>query len=296
MEQCRLISFLCIGFPITANFSFNEPDIKSYSIICQNYKDDKISNNKTNDNLITADYIEKKKNIIAKYSNPGPGEFGEFIKGVKTKLNTEKKVIAFTFDGCGGWGSSGYNEILINFLRKEKIPATLFVTGKWIDANRKTFAQLSADTLFEIENHGLNHRLCSVNGASKYGIAGTNNVGEVVDEMEMNARKIYNLTNRRPHFFRSATAYIDETSVEIARELNLEVVSFSVLSGDAIPDTPAENISQNILINIHPGAIVIMHFNHPNWQEKQALEMAVPKLRKMGYKFVKLENYPLKGN
>lgn len=149
--------------------------------------------------------------------------------------------------------------------------------------------------MFEIENHGLKHRLCSVNGASVYGIKGTKNVGEVVDEMELNARKIEQLTGKRPKFFRSATVFTDETCTKIAGQLNMQIVSYNVLSGDAVPKLTAKVLSENILKNVKSGSIIIMHFNHPERKEKEALEIVVPKLREMSYKFVKIENHLLKG-
>ncbi len=36
-----------------------------------------------------------------------------------------------------------------------------------------------------------------------------------------------------------------------------------------------------------------MHFNHPEWNTKEAMEKIVPKLKKLGYSFAKLENYEL---
>jgi peptidoglycan/xylan/chitin deacetylase (PgdA/CDA1 family) len=263
------------------------------SEILKNYNDS-IAIDKTIQNLYTPAYLNLKNKLLNEFKDIKPGKFGEFVDGIFVSIDCKEKVIAFTFDACGGFGSSGFNAELIEFLKKEKIPATLFVTGKWIDVNKKTFVQLASDTLFEIENHGLNHKPCTIDGKSAYGISGTNNIGEVIDEIELNALKIEKLTGRKPKFMRSATAYTDEASTKIAKKLGMKMVAYSVLSGDAVPDTPAEIICDNILTKAKPGAIVIMHFNHPKWQEKQALEMAIPKLRKMGYRFVKLENCKLK--
>jgi peptidoglycan/xylan/chitin deacetylase (PgdA/CDA1 family) len=94
----------------------------------------------------------------------------------------------------------------------------------------------------------------------------------VVDEIELTARKIEALIRRRPRFFRPATTFCDEQSVQIARLLNFDVVSYDILSGDAIPFTPARIIAGNIEKGVRPGAIVIMHFNHPKWFERAALE------------------------
>ena len=240
-------------------------------------------------------YISKKDQVDKEFAHAVPGSWGEFVKGVDEDLVTNKKIIALTFDACGGPRGSEYDSELINYLRKEQIPATLFVTGKWIDANYNTFLELSKDKLFEIENHGLNHKPCSVDGESEYGIKGTPDVPDAFDEIEANERKIELITGRRPMFFRSATAFTDEACAKIARQLNVTMISFDVLSGDAVPFTPVKVIEQNVLTNVKPGALIIMHFNHPKWNTFEALEKIIPALKKQGYSFAQLKDYPLKG-
>ncbi|OGS07297.1 MAG: hypothetical protein A2270_08660 [Elusimicrobia bacterium RIFOXYA12_FULL_51_18] len=239
--------------------------------------------------MYTPDYLALKKRILDQFRNPKPGRFGEFVKGAKKDLDTQQKVIAFTFDACGG-RHSGYNAGLIEYLRREKIQATLFVSGLWIEKNMETFKELAKDPLFEIENHGLLHRTCSINGVSMYGVIATRNMGDVVDEMELNARRIAELTGRRPVFFRSATAYTDEASIEVARRLGMEVVSYDILSGDAMHSS-AKTMARNIVKGARHGAVVIMHFNHPEWHELEALKTVVPALRDKGYTFGKLEDF-----
>ena len=238
-------------------------------------------------------YLKLKKKVVHEYIHSQPGQWGEFVKGVSEDLNTQQKYIAFTFDACGGEKGTGFDKELIEFLRQEKVPATLFVTGRWIDAHYFDFLNLSRDPLFEIENHGLNHKPCSINGESEYGIHGTSNAGEAFDEIEANARKIEAITGQRPRFYRSATAFIDEACARLAHELGIQVISFQVLSGDAVPRTPASVIEENVLRNIKPGAIVIMHLNHPEWNTCEAMRIIVPRLRLQGYQFVVLNGFEL---
>ncbi len=242
----------------------------------------------------TPEYLAYKERIMAEFAKAKPGKFSEFVK-YRRKDNDksmDQKVIALTFDACGG-NHSGYNAALIEYLRKEQIPATLFVTGIWIEKNKETFQQLARDPLFEIENHGLMHRLCSTEGKTKYGVHATRNLGDVIDEMELCARKIAQLTGRRPIFFRSATAYSDELANKVAERLGMEVVSYDILAGDAMKAS-GKTMSRNILNGARHGAVVIMHFNHPELQEKQALELSVPELRRRGYNFIKLEDFSIK--
>lgn len=241
------------------------------------------------------EYMDKRERIAAEFKNASSGKWGEFVKGVDEDIITNKKLIAFTFDACGG-GRKGnrYNAELIDYLRSEHVPATLFVSGLWIDANPDTFAELAKDTLFEIENHGLYHRPCAIKGESEYGIKGTPDPADAYDEMEANAIKIEKITGHKPTFYRSATAFTDEAGVKIASLLGITVISFDILSGDAVPGTPAKEIEQNVIQGAKPGAIVIMHFNHPESNTLTAMRTIVPELRKMGYQLVHLKGLALR--
>jgi peptidoglycan/xylan/chitin deacetylase (PgdA/CDA1 family) len=213
------------------------------------------------------------------------------VTGVKTRIAGREKVIALTFDACGSAHGMKFDKTLIEFLEKEKIPATLFINGRWIEPNRQEFDRLAANPLFEIANHGFSHKPASVNGRSAYGISGTRDAGEIVDEIELNARKIEELTGRRPRFYRSGTAYYDEIAVKIAGELGQQVAGFSLL-GDAGATYSREKV-RAALLSAKPGDIAIMHFNHPESGTARGVMDAVPELKKQGYRFVRLSDVEL---
>jgi len=236
--------------------------------------------------------IRTKEQMIAKFSGRVPHEWGEVVKGVKTRLNTDQKVLALTFDACGGPKGSNYDEKLIRYLENEKIPATLFVSGKWVDANSDILQALSRNPLFEIENHGLNHKPCSTIGRSAYGIKGTKNTREIFDEIELNGLKLLNLTGRKTKYYRPGTAYSDEICVEIANALGYEVVNFSV-RGDAGATYSKKQVKEALLSSA-PASIVLIHMNHPEGQTAEGIAEAIPELRKRGFRFVKLTEFGLK--
>jgi peptidoglycan/xylan/chitin deacetylase (PgdA/CDA1 family) len=194
-------------------------------------------------------------------------------------------------DACGSPKGMGFNGALIDYLEKEKIPATLFINGRWIEPNRKEFDRLAKNPLFEIGNHGLTHKPASVNGRSAYGINGTKNVGELVDEIELNAEKIESLTGKRPKFYRSGTAYYDEVAVKISGELGHQVAGFSLL-GDAGATFSRQQV-KDALLAAKPGDIVILHFNHPESGTAAGLMDAIPELKKRGFRFVRLSDVEL---
>jgi len=236
--------------------------------------------------------MRNKEQIIAKFSGQVPREWGEAVKGVKTRLNTDQKVLALTFDACGGPKGSNYDEKLIRYLENENIPATLFVSGKWIDVNSDILLALSRNPLFEIENHGLNHKPCSTNGRSAFGIKGTRNIRETFDEIELNGLKLLNFISRKPKYYRPGTAYSDEICVEIANASGYEVVNFSV-RGDAGATYSKKQVKEALLSSA-PASIVLMHMNHPEGQTAAGVMGAIPELRKRGFRFVKLTEFGLR--
>ena len=236
--------------------------------------------------------IHTKEKILSIFTHRVPKEWGERVKGVKTRLDTDQNVLALTFDACGGPRSSGYDAILIQYLESEKIAATLFISGRWIDANPEIFKKLASHPLFEIENHGFNHKPCSAVGRSAYGIVGTKNVEEIFNELESNALKIRTLTGHKPKYYRPGTAYCDEICVTIANALGYEVVTFSV-RGDAGATYSKKQVKE-ALWNAPPSSIILMHMNHPESETAEGLIEALPELKRRGFRFVKLSEFGLR--
>lgn len=245
--------------------------------------------------LLTAAPAEDMQDLTARiareFSGKTPTQWGETVTGVRTRLVTNDKVLALTLDACGSPTGKGMDQKLIAFLEREKIPATLFINARWIDANPERFKQLAANPLFEIANHGMWHKPASINGRSIYGIEGTRDPAELVKEIELNARKIEEITGKRPRYYRSGTAYYDEYAVQIAQQLGHEVIGFSVL-GDAGATFSASQV-KNALLASRPGDIIIAHMNHPEAGTGAGIISSVPELQKRGFKFVKLSNYQL---
>ena len=165
---------------------------------------------------------------MAEFTGRRPRAWGMSIPGVLTYVTSEDPAIALTFDACGGPGGDGYDAELIDYLRRERVPATLFFTSKWISERRATARSLASDPLFEIENHGNAHRPCSVTGRSAWGIRGTRNVGDAVDEIQRGARAILDLTGRSPRFYRPGTAYFDDVCLDVISALGQSPAGFAV--------------------------------------------------------------------
>jgi peptidoglycan/xylan/chitin deacetylase (PgdA/CDA1 family) len=198
-------------------------------------------------------------------------------------------VVALTFDACGGPRGSGYDGALIDVLRSQAVPATLFVNSRWIDANPRVFSELVTDPLFEIANHGTRHLPLSVTGRSAYGIAGTQNVGEVFDEIAGNRHKLDRLLGKPPRFFRSGTAHYDDVATRIVTDLGEQVIGFDV-NGDKGATLNSSQVEQ-ALLTARPGSIVIGHMNQPQGGTAGGVAAAIPRLLGSGLRFVRISEY-----
>nr|MDQ2813022.1 polysaccharide deacetylase family protein [Actinomycetota bacterium] len=226
--------------------------------------------------------------VVARYGHLRPQTWGFGGPGVVRDLPTSRRVIALTFDACGGLGGRGYDQALIGFLRRREVPATLFLNSRWIDANPAAFSELAAEPLFEIANHGTRHLPLSVTGRSAYGIGGTRNAGEVYDEVATNQAKLSRLLGVPPRLFRAGTAYCDDVAARILTAMGDRLVSFSVNGDGGATFTPGQVRS---MVTAAPGgSIVICHMNHPESGTAQGIAASVPYLLAGGYHFVRLSD------
>ncbi len=220
--------------------------------------------------------------------NGVPTEWGMDVTGVRTTFQTENQEIALTFDACGGPTGNDIDQDLIDFLRAESIPATLFINERWLLDNEKVFLELSIDPLFQIENHGTAHAPLSVQGGDAWGIAATTSPEEVYDEIMHQHETVLALTGKPMTLFRSGTAFYDEIAVQLAQDLGYDVVNFSIL-GDAGATYSSEQVKEALLSATH-GSIVLLHMNQPTSGTFEGVKQAIPILQERGYTFVKLHN------
>lgn len=228
--------------------------------------------------------------LAARYGGQQPAQWGPALPGTLTRLpgpaapKTGPITVALTFDACGG----GYDGSIVALLRELHVPATLFLAGPWLTAHPAEAADLAADPLFEIANHGARHRPASVTGRAAYGIRGTRSVAEFADEVESNARRLAALTGARPRFYRAATLFCDEVAVRITADLGQTVTGCTV-AADAGATLPAPDVAHNLLA-ARNGDILLLHMNKPNAGSGAGLRAALPELLRRGVRFVRLSD------
>lgn len=212
-----------------------------------------------------------------------PTRWGMSMPGIVSSFRPTGREVALTFDACSG----ACDMAVLDVLARHRVPATLFLNGHWIDANRQMTRRLAADPLFDIGNHGTRHVPLSVTGRSAYGIAGTRSPGEARDEVVRNHEKIARITGRPPRWFRTGTAHYDDVGVQIVHDAGETPVGFTV-NGDAGATARPATI-EVALAAARPGSIVLDHMNHPGSGIDAALTEALPRMLAQGWRFVTLD-------
>ncbi|BCW36273.1 hypothetical protein StoSoilA2_23290 [Arthrobacter sp. StoSoilA2] len=228
--------------------------------------------------------IPGKPQILAEFGPLRPQEWGLHVTGVVN--NSASQHVALTFDACGGPGGTGCDHKLLKSLRSLNVPATLFINSRWIAANRSLAAELAAEPLFELANHGTLHLPLSVNGRSAYGIAGTANPAAVYEELMGNQALMLELTGVSPRFFRPGTAFYDEVAASMTRRLGMLPVNFTVNGDGGATFTPATVAGE--VAKVAAGDIVISHFNRPTSGTAEGYAKALPRLLDRGVTFARL--------
>lgn len=223
-----------------------------------------------------------KDRIVADFTGKAPGTWGLFVPGTARKLTGGGRTIALTFDCCGGPGGNGVDQELIDMLERTRTRATFFLNFRWIQANPGAAKSLAENSLFEIGNHGTKHIPLSVSGRSAYGIHGTASPSEVYDEIMVNHAALHRLTGKPVRYFRPGTAYLDEASAAIVRQLGMVPVSFSV-NGDGGATYPAPAVVGEVAA-AKSGDIIIAHANHPGCGTAAGVAQALTALKADGLK------------
>ena len=194
-------------------------------------------------------------------------------------------AVALTLDACSG----AYDKRLIELLVERRVPATLFVTKRWLDRNLEAVRHIQQHSdLFEFENHGSHHVPAVVGPASQrlFGMKVQPDEAALRAEITGGAEAVRAATGRAPRYFRGAGAAYDTAGQQMVQALGYRIAGFSV-NADAGATYPA-NVVADRLKTVKPGDVVIAHMNHPGSGTAEGFARALPDLLQRGVVFVKL--------
>ncbi|MET8942571.1 polysaccharide deacetylase family protein [Streptomyces sp. NPDC004542] len=222
---------------------------------------------------------------------PGPGGLTPvFENGPRTR----GKTVALTFDADmtadqGPRAAAGEhfdNPALIATLRALKVPATVFMTGRWAEQYPAEARSLGHDPRFEVANHSYSHYAFT---GDCYGLPTVSSA----DRMRSEVERTYTALRKAgvPHpmpYFRFPGGCYDQKALRALSGLGVTAVQWDVVSGDAFA-TDADAVVRQVLDGVKPGSVVVMHCTRSAAPTTERVVRAVvPELRERGYRFVKV--------
>ena len=198
---------------------------------------------------------------------------------VITRLPTQEKVVALTFDACESITPAFLDHRIVSVLDKEKIPYTIFVSGRFARHQRDDLAALAATGLVELENHSFNHRQHMERLSPE----------RIRREVEETDALIHDITGRHTRMFRFPAGNYDAASLAEVEALGYRVVHWETPSGDPSKSADADALLSWVSSHTHPGSILIFHINGRGWHTAEALPRLIAKLKQKGYRFIRLD-------
>ncbi len=186
----------------------------------------------------------------------------------------QHKRIALTFDACTTRNNE-YDGRVIDALVAARVPATIFMGGRWAQVQAEHVKELAANPLFEMGNHTFSHPHMP-----------TLTEAQMRDELWRTQLELLALTGKQPRLFRPPFVEYDERVARVAASLGLTTVQYDLASGDPSKGATKERLISWVLSRATPGAIVVMHMNHKNLHTAEALPAIIAGLRKRGYELV----------
>jgi peptidoglycan/xylan/chitin deacetylase (PgdA/CDA1 family) len=197
---------------------------------------------------------------------------------------SDRLTVALTFDACPG----AFDERIATMLIATRTPATIFVTGLWMQRNPAALALLLANRdLFAIENHGFWHIPPVLGPGRIFAIAGAGDMATVRREVAAGADAVRAVTGVAPRWYRAATGYYSPTAMAEIRRMGFAIAGFS-LNSDFGASLPAHAVAGRIA-TAENGAVTVAHINQPRRSSGLGVVAGVGALRKRGARFLRLD-------
>ncbi|GAA3876760.1 polysaccharide deacetylase family protein [Streptomyces lacrimifluminis] len=229
---------------------------------------------------------------------PGPtGLTPVFRNGPRTP----DKTVALTFDadmtaGQGGRAARGErfdHPRLIASLRALKVPATVFMTGRWAEEYPVQARSIGRDPLFEVANHSYSHYAFTEDCYGLPTIADNGSGSGSEARMRADVERAFTAFRAVgvPHampYFRFPGGCYDRRALRALSTAGVTAVQWDVVSGDAFA-TDADAVAREVLDGVRPGSVVVMHCTRSAAPAtERAVRTIVPALRERGFRFVKV--------
>ena len=187
----------------------------------------------------------------------------------------DSQMIALTFDACPTTLPDEYDEKVIEILLREKTPATLFLSGRWVEKNPEKVKHLAGQPQFEIANHAFWHPHLLEKDDER-----------IFRELKRTQAIIKKLTGNTPRYFRPPYGEVDDRVATIAKTAGLTTIQYDIASGDPDAGLSPQRIVRSVLRDAKGGSIIVFHMNRKGVHTAEILPDIIAGLRKKGFTLV----------
>ncbi len=190
---------------------------------------------------------------------------------VYKKMDTEKKIIALTFDDGP---HPKQTPAILDILKKYNIKATFFVVGENAEYYPETMKRLCEEG-HEIGNHTFSH--VDIRKTKR---------NSLIDDIQKNHDIIKKYNNSEPTLLRPPGGVLNTDIKDIANSFGYNIILWNIDTRDWSHES-VDSIENNILKNIENGSIILFHDYILNpTPTPEAINKIIPELQKEGYTFV----------
>ena len=191
-------------------------------------------------------------------------------------VTTSEPVVALTFDACATRKqANGFDRKIFDILAKDQIPATFYLTGRWVEKHPSAAKVIAAAPWIELGNHTYTHPRLTLTRKER------------IQQQIRRTNKIIEKKIGRPALsLRPPAGAFNANVLQIADQEHMPLVLWSIVSGDAGGHVPAARMDRTVLDQAKPGSIIIFHINKRAPFTKKALPDIIAGLRDKGFRFV----------
>ena len=197
-------------------------------------------------------------------------------KGRKQAKSSDK-ILYLTFDDGP---DTVYTNKLLDLLDEQQIPATFFMVAESAKKHPEIIERMKKSG-YPIGIHSQKHQSAMLQTIGKTGKDLKNSV-EIMEKMGVDIKG-----------YRPPWGHLNLASLYWIKKLHLNLVFWDVMAQDWSADETSESICNKILRRVFPGAVICLHDGRGEkgapGRTIEALEKAIPLLKKQGYTFRKVE-------
>jgi peptidoglycan-N-acetylglucosamine deacetylase len=189
----------------------------------------------------------------------------------------DSTAVAITFDACATHSQTYiFDRSIFETLKREGVPATIFVSGRWVEGHPDAMEELASSPLIEFGDHSYDHPHMPE--------LTTPEMAQQIDETEAALERF----GKHSIAFRPPYGELSPDVLTVLAHKGLPPVLWDVVSGDPSASSTAKSIVHTVVKKTRPGSIIVFHINGRGWKTAEAMPSVITELRQRGFRFVPL--------